>query len=37
MDSDSINRRFTEAYNTVLRAYNAATEDDELALNLCSY
>lgn len=35
MDSDTINRKFTKAYNKIHYAYDAADESDEDTLNEC--
>ena len=34
-DSDNINKNFTEAYNKIHLVYDAATADDQVALNSC--
>ena len=35
MNSNTINKTFTEAYNKIHRVYDAATTDDEPTLNSC--
>jgi hypothetical protein len=32
---DAIHAMFTKAYNNIFRAYDAASEDEELALAMC--